>query len=72
MRKANEEPEATPSLLVDGEDVEQGPEQEVKFDDEEDQAIIDEGIKKSLKRKGIKPVDKEAGMAKKKQKKTRT
>ena len=41
---------------------------EVAFDAAEDEALIAEGIKKQLKRKGIKPVDSKYAVQPKKQK----
>lgn len=69
---AESEGDEPPALLVEDDDqpaAAAAGQDKVEFDDEEDQAIIEEGIKKSLKRKGIKPVDVEYAKQAKKQKK---
>lgn len=62
--------DAPPALLADNEDGVESAESAVKFNDEEDQALIDSNLKKNLKRKGIKPVEIEYAKAKKQKKQT--
>lgn len=66
--------DAPPSLFIDGDDVGEAnattthPQKQPAFDEDEDDAIIQEGLKRNLKRKGIKPVDAARGQAKKQKK----
>jgi len=58
--------EAPATSLMTGEDKQEGI--EANFDVDEDAILIKAGIEKSLKRKGLRPVDIEKGRAKKQRK----